>query len=185
MKMTIQNVRLAFPKLWVPEPFPGGNDPTPYFSGNGILPATHPQFKAIEDAIESCFKGKWPKEWSAIQKAAKLLGKVPMRDGATKPDVDGYADNWFISARAKRRPTIVNFDRTPLDQADGKPYGGCYVNLLVEFFAYAKGNKGVGCDLRGVQFLRDGDAFAGGSAAADTDEFDEIGAPAETDDLTA
>jgi hypothetical protein len=184
MKMTISNVRLAFPKLWVPEPFPGGNDPTPYFSAIGILPPTHSQFAAINATIDAVAKAKWPKDWSAIIKAAKMLGKVPLRDGATKPDVEGYEGNWFISSRAKRRPTVVGPDRTPLEQSDGKPYGGCYVNLLVEFFAYAKGNKGVGCDLRGVQFVRDGDAFAGGSSAADPEEYDEISAPVE-DDLTA
>lgn len=183
MKMTICNVRLAFPKIWTAEAFPGGNDPTPYFSANGLLAQAHPQFKAIEAAIESCFKGKWPQHWASIQKGAKGMGKVPMRDGDTKAEVEGYAGNWFISARAKRRPTILNFDRSPLAEADGKPYGGCYVNLLVEFFAYTKGNKGVGADLRGIQFLRDGDAFSGASAAADESEFDEISAPAEIDEL--
>jgi hypothetical protein len=41
----------------------------------------------------------------------------------------------------------------------------------------------VNASLRGVQFLRDGDAFAGGGAASD-DEFDDVSEGATADDLT-
>ena len=51
-EIRLENVRLAFPKLWTPEPFPGGNDPTPYFSATFILPKNHPQAKAL-DALMS------------------------------------------------------------------------------------------------------------------------------------
>lgn len=53
------------------------------------------------------------------------------------------------------------------------PYSGCYCNVSVEFWAQDGDNPGIRCSLRGVQFYRDGDAFAGGSKAHN-DEFDEL-----------
>lgn len=55
------------------------------------------------------------------------------------------------------------------------PYSGCYVNASVEFWAQDGDNAGIRCSLRGVQFFKDGDSFAGGSKAK-ADEFDEFNA---------
>jgi hypothetical protein len=62
------------------------------------------------------------------------------------------------------------------------PYSGCYVNASVEFWAQDGDNAGIRCSLRAVQFLRDGDAFAGGSKVT-ADELDDLGEGAEADDL--
>ena len=65
---------------------------------------------------------------------------------------------------------------------DGIVYSGCYVNASIDIYAFDNVGKGNSAGLRGVQFLRKGDAFGGG-AAADESEFDEIGVA--EDDLTA
>jgi len=52
------------------------------------------------------------------------------------------------------------------------PYSGCYANISVEFYAQDGDNAGIRCSLRGVQFAKDGDAFAGGSKVS-ADEFDD------------
>ena len=94
----------------------------------------------------------------------------------------------YVSARSKTRPGIFDGQRNELTQADGKPYSGCYVNANLELWAQDNSfGKRINAQLRGIQFLRDGDAFAGGGAPANADEFDEIGAPDESgddDDLT-
>lgn len=62
------------------------------------------------------------------------------------------------------------------------PYSGCYANVSVEFWAQqADKASGIRCSLRGVQFARDGDSFAGGSKAK-SDEFDSMDG-ADADDL--
>ena len=62
----------------------------------------------------------------------------------------------------------------PLTAADGRPYAGCYVIANVELWAQDNNyGKRINASLRGVQFLRDGDAFSGGGAASE-DEFDEV-----------
>ena len=59
--------------------------------------------------------------------------------------------------------------RNELVESSGKPYSGCYVNAIIE--CWAQDNKEFGkrinFGLKGVQFLRDGDAFSGGGKAAD------------------
>ncbi|MDC9591893.1 DUF2815 family protein, partial [Xenorhabdus sp. XENO-10] len=104
------------------------------------------------------------------------------RDGDDKSDYDGYAGCMFISASNKARPLVIDRDRTPLTAQDGRPYSGCYVNATISIFAYENNGKGISASLSGVQFLRDGDAFAGGGVAS-VDDFDDIseGADAEAD----
>lgn len=95
----------------------------------------------------------------------------------------------YVSARSKTRPSVFDQQRQELTESDGKPYSGCYVNASIELWAQDNDfGKRVNAQLRGVQFLRDGDAFGGGARPADADEFDEIAVSddtAEDADLTA
>jgi hypothetical protein len=71
------------------------------------------------------------------------------------------------------------------DEFDGEiivPYSGCYVNASVEFWAQDGENPGIRCQLRGIQFARDGDAFSGGSKAK-ADEFDDLASGSDAADL--
>jgi len=67
-----------------------------------------------------------------------------------------------------------------LTEKDGRPYGGCYVNVSLDIWVQdpkgekAKNGKRINATLRGIQFMADGDAFAGG-APADPEEFDDLG----------
>ena len=76
------------------------------------------------------------------------------------------------------RPNIKDKDGiTPLQESDGRPYSGCYVNLIgleIYGFQHPKFGKRICAQLRGLQFLRDGDAFAVGKPADDT-EFGDVG----------
>ncbi len=83
----------------------------------------------------------------------------------------------------KPRPTVIDRDRTALIQADGRPYAGCYVNAVVDIWAQDNNfGKRINASLSGVQFLRDGDAFAGGGVAA-PDDFDDISEGADAEGL--
>jgi Protein of unknown function (DUF2815) len=183
-EIRLEDVRLAFPKLWTPEPFPGGNDPTPYFSAMFILPKNHPQAKLLDKMMLDLAIAKWgPAKGPQTLKAAKAIGKVFYRDGDAKADMDGFEGNMFISARSKTRPNTFDGQRNTVSEADGVIYSGCYVNAIISCYAYTKGNNGLGAGLKGVQFKRNGDAFAGGGTPADADDFDEISV--EDSDLTA
>lgn len=87
-------------------------------------------------------------------------------NGALKAKHAGFTGNFVVSATRpieKGRPHVVNRDGTPLTEADGKPYAGCYVNATIEIWAQNNqwGNA-LRATLRSVQFVRDGEAFGGG-----------------------
>lgn len=183
-RITLKKVRLAFPKIWTPEAFPRSPDPTKYFSATFLIAKDDPQLKAIDDVLTGLAKEKWPKSFAATLKTAKATGKVCLRDGDTKAEVDGYEGMMFLSARSKTRPTAFDNNRNETSEGDDLLYGGCYVNASVELFAYDNASKGIGAGLRGVQFVKNGDRFGSG-APADKEEFeDEISAEDE-DPLTA
>ena len=177
-EIRLENVRLAFPKLWTPEPFEGGTDPTPYFSATFIIPKDSKQTKQIEDLMKSLAIAKWgPQKGPLVLKSAKTIGKVFFRDGDSKAEYEGFEGNNFIAARTKTRPNTFDGMRNTVTEADGIIYAGCYVNAIISCYAYTKGNNGLGAGLKGVQFKRDGDAFSGGGKPAEADDFDELGAP--------
>jgi hypothetical protein len=192
-RILVKDVRQSFMCYWKAEPFPNGNDPTPYFSGTYLLPLDHPQLKDLEKIINDLAKEKWPgtvrnakgvavPKWIGILAAIKAKGKCFLRDGDTKPEYDGFPGMMFISSRSKIRPNYFDWQKQPIDEASGILYSGCYVNVSIECFAYTRGNNGIGARLRGVQFLRKGDAFGGGGPPADETEFDEIDAPADEEE---
>jgi hypothetical protein len=192
MRFMLRDVRLAFPQLWVPTAPKGGGEKA--YSASFLLPPNHTQIldptkpnkkvKTIDYLEQVVFKAvaeaKWGVKAPAYLKAMKAAGKLALRDGDTKAEYEGYEGNWFVSSRSKVRPTVFDGQRNPLTQEDGKPYSGCFVNASVEFWAQDNDfGKRINAQLRGVQFYRDGDAFAGGSQPADSDEFEEIAAPDE------
>lgn len=88
----------------------------------------------------------------------------PLRDGDApnengEPRGEAYAGHWFISAKNKRQPIVVDAQRQPVINPD-EVYSGCYVNMAIEFFGYSNsGNKGIAASLIGVQKTRDGERF--------------------------
>ena len=172
MKIQLKNVRLAFPTLFHPKTVNGEGEPA--YSAAFLIDPKDPQVKSINAAIDKVAQEKWGVKAEAAIKQMRAQDRTALHDGDLKGDLDGYAGMLYISARNKIRPLVIDADKTPLVESDGKPYGGCYVNASVELWAMDNQyGKRVNASLRGVQFLRDGDAFAGGGAASD-DEFDDV-----------
>lgn len=181
MIIKLKNVRLAFPALFEAKTVNGEGDPA--FSAVFLLDADDPQVAEINQALVAVAKEKWGQKADAILKQLRAAGKVALRDGDEKAQYDGFEGNFYLSARMSTRPTVVDRDRTPLVAADGRPYAGCYVVASVELWAQDNGyGKRINAGLRGVQFLRDGDAF-GGLRPATPDEFDDMSEGAAADDL--
>jgi len=174
MKIKLENVRLTFPVLFEAKTVNGEGKPA--FSASFLIDPKDPQIKTINQAIAQVAKEKWSAKADAILKLMQAQDKLCLHDGDLKETYDGFSGNLYISARATSRPLVIDADKTPLAEADGKPYAGCYVNASVELWAQDNNyGKRINASLRGVQFLRDGDAFAGGGAAS-PDEFDDLSA---------
>lgn len=168
-RIMLRNVRLAFPALFEPSSYGEGD---PAYSATLIMDPA--QADAVDKAIAGVARDKWGAKAEAQLKALRAAGKVCLRDGDEKADYDGFEGMMFIAARSKTRPTVVDGQRQPLTQSDGRIYAGCYVNASLEVWAQDNAyGKRINCTLRGVQFVRDGEAFGGGRPAS-ADEFDEL-----------
>lgn len=175
-RIMLKNVRLSFPNLF--EPSIVGDDPKakPRYSAMLILTPDHPQLAEIKSKMIAVAKEKWNAKAVEIYKGLDKSDKLALHDGDTKAQYDGVGGNFFISAAAQEsaRPTVVDGNKSPLTAKDGKPYAGCYINASIDLWAQDNGfGKRVNAQLRGVQFLRDGDAFAAGRPA-DSEEFEEV-----------
>lgn len=172
MKIRLENVRLAFPQLFEAKSVNGEGDPA--FSATFIFPLEHPAVPILRDAIEIIGKEKWGAKWPAVKKEIEGKDRTALHDGDTKAGYAGFEGNFFVSSRNKTRPTVIDGAKSPLVAADGRPYGGCYVNASVELWPQDNAyGKRINASLRGVQFVKHGDAFSGSGAASD-DEFDVV-----------
>lgn len=181
MKIKLTNVRLAFPALFEAQTVNGEGKPA--FSASFLIDPKDPQVKTINAAIEQVAKDKWGAKADAMLKTMRATDKTALHDGDTKAQYSGFEGMLYISSRSATRPLVIDCDKTPLVEADGKPYAGCYVNASVELWAQDNNyGKRINASLAGVQFFKDGDAFAGGGAARE-DEFDDITAGANADSL--
>lgn len=181
MKITVKNARLAFPALFAAKSFDEG-DPT--HNALFIVGADDAQVKTINATIDQVAKDKWGAKAEAILAELRKKDRVCLHDGDTKATYDGFQGNLFVSASNPVRPTVVNRDKTPLTEADGVIYSGCYVHVILEIWAQDnKFGKRVNATLMGVQFSKDGEAFTGGGVAS-ADDFDDLSTEEETaDDL--
>ncbi len=181
MKVILKNVRLSFPHLFTPTSFQPGDEPK--YKATFLIAKDDPQIKVIEAAILEAAQAKFgaAKAAGIVKSIRGNPNKFCFQDGDTK-DYDGYEGMMAISASNKARPTLLDRAKNPLTAADGKPYAGCFVNGIVEFFAYNNTGNGIAASLKGVQFVKDGDAFGGGAPAM-PDDFDDLGVEEEEDSL--
>jgi hypothetical protein len=180
MKITLKNVRLSFPQLFKATQVNGEGKPA--FSAAFLIAGDDPQVDEINDAIEQVALEKWEKKANTILSTIRGKDQACLHNGDLKAQYEGFEGNYYISARAYSKPLVIDRNKQVLAEDSGKPYGGCYVNASIELWAQDnQWGKRINATLRGVQFLRDGDAFAG-SAPASEDEFEDLGDTG-TDDL--
>lgn len=182
-KVKLQNVRLSFPTLFEPEQYEG-TGPHRYRASFLFSPndANH---KALLAAVNEVAKEEWKEKAKAVLENAQDDSKLRFIVDGNKKAYDGYENMMVISAtrdQTKGRPLVIDKNKEPLTQTDGKPYAGCYVNATVELWAQSnKFGKTVRAQLLGVQFVKDGDAFGAGSSHASPDEFDDVSDTGEED----
>lgn len=93
----------------------------------------------------------------------------PLRDGDTEldsntgePKEPGF---WYINAKAKEAypPDLIDAKRLPVTQEMGWQSGD-WAKVAISFYGYDQAKKGVGCGLRGLQFLYKDEALGGGGS---------------------
>lgn len=163
MKIKLNNVRLSFPSLFKKAVFSGAE--TKYEATFLLDKTAHAAtIKELEAAIKEAIK--------TDLKGVKLPGdKICMKNG---DDVEyaGYAGHVSVKASNNKRPMVIDRDRSPLTEEDGKFYAGCYVNAIIELWAQDnQWGKRINANLLAVQFFKDGEPFADGERAS-VEDFD-------------
>ena len=136
---------------------------------------TKTTLKDAELAVANdAWKGNGAKILATLEASKKAIRDGDKRVNKAGDVYEGYEGNQYVTAKSPTRPMLVDQQRQPITEADGTIYSGCYVNAIIELYANTQPTKkGVFAGLKGVQFVRDGDAFGGGAPAA-ADEFDVV-----------
>ena len=151
---------LVYPSLFEPSSFKN-EDPT--FSATFLIPKSA-DLQPIREAVKAAAFGKWG---TGISLSSI---RMPVRDGDEKAiDENGnvnkdsfYYNQWFIRAKSRWQPSIVNIYNMAITDPQ-EIYGGCVVSALLSFYGYDyMGNKGVGCGLRAVCKIEDGEPIGSG-----------------------
>lgn len=176
--VVLQSVRLSFPKLFKPEASIEGG--TPKFGAAFLMdPETETgkaNIKALKTAINAAAKKTWAEKAEKVMKALDS-DRSGLRDGDTATNGEGdvysgYENMMFVSASNRKRPQVLNRDKSALAEEDNVIYGGCFVDAVVSVWATADkklGGNGVFCTLEVVRFRKDGEAF--GAAPVDADDY--------------
>jgi hypothetical protein len=180
MQIKLRDVRLAFcQNLFKAGSMAGSNDLK--FQSTFIIAGDDPQVKVVEKAITDVATEKWQGKAGVILKSLRAENKVCLKNGDAKAQYEGFEGNFFMSTSSKQAPKVLDRDRSVLTEADGKPYAGCYVTALLDIWAQDNDfGKRINVTLKGVQFVRDGDAFVG-SAPAAVDDFDDLSDTGDSD----
>tara|TARA_B100000795_G_scaffold256977_1_gene229830 strand:- start:287 stop:784 length:498 start_codon:yes stop_codon:yes gene_type:complete len=162
-KIHLKNVRLSFASIFHRAVFNGDEGK---YEATFLIPKTDEATKeALDEAIADALKDA---------KVKVPSDKSCLKDGDDS-EYDGYADHWSFKAANNKRPTIIDRDKTPLVEEDGKPYSGCYVNAVVDIWVQNNSyGKRVNANLHGVQFVKDAQSFGSGGTPDATDEFDDL-----------
>ena len=164
-KFKVKNARLSFPSLFQCGTF--GGESTGKYEATFVLDK-----KEHADVIKK-IQAAMLKIQKEVCKSKVGADKLCLKDGdeQERPEFEGC---YTIKASTKKRPIVIDRDRTPLAEEDNKPYAGCYVNSIFTLWGQNNGyGKRVNAQLDGVQFFADGEPF--GDPGASVDEFDAFG----------
>jgi hypothetical protein len=168
-------VRLSFPVLDKPKAFQAGQEEK--FGAAFLLDPSNKTHAALIAKLKSEIK-----KLALVAYDGKLPGDLKVcltnnvnPDGTQKKAYSGYDGMYYLTANNGNRPVIVNRERNLLAYGDeGFPYAGCYVIGTITLWAQNnKFGKRINANLRGVQFVRDGESFGRPSINVE-DEFEAI-----------
>lgn len=169
----LKNVRLAFPQLFVARKVKANDRAT--YSAILLIEPNDPQLLQLKQTIAAVAKERWGDKAAEVLKSLTASDRLCLHNGDAKAQYQGFEGMMFVSARTATKPLVLDANKQPLTEESGKPYSGCYVAASLDIFAQDNSEYGkrINAGLRGIQFVRDGDAFAGG-APASLDEFDDM-----------
>lgn len=164
-KIKLQSVRLSFPSLFQQAAFGG--------ESTGKYEATFILDKKEHAQVISQIEAEIARLQKEEIKAKVSSDKICLKDGDEmgRPEYEG---KMTIKASTKKRPLVIDRDKSPITEDDNIIYAGCFVNAILTLWSQNNNfGKRVNAQLDGVQFVRDGEPFGDGGISADA--FDAFG----------
>lgn len=185
-ELTTGEVRFSYANVWearqMVNPKSGKPEGKPKFSVVLLIPKKDKTtIRNIEEAMRAAETVGRSKEWKG--KNPKHI-EFCLNDGDEKYDADPskydvYKGMMYLNAKANenRPPKILELVNGRLEAITERDqfYSGCYGKASLNFFAYEfMGKYGIGCGLRNLLKLRDGENLGGGSSDPEVDFADDI-----------
>lgn len=188
--VVLQNVRLGFPKLFTAEA--SVENGRLKYSAHAIIDPETAEGKANIEKIKAAVKHVGTQEWgdkyaAVFKNLEKNRKAYRLGDTHTNSEGDIYAGyegmHMVVAGRQEHqgRPQTLDRKKNPVVESDGVIYAGCYVDMIVSFYAVSgkeRGGNGVFASLELVRFRGDGEAFGGGlgadAARSMLDELDDL-----------
>ena len=158
-------VRTSYANLIDARPQMNGGEPV--YSCCFIIPKDDTE--TVESIREACNNAAKSGLGKAFGASMPKNMRFPLRDGDEDRSGDeNYKNCYFINAKSKVKPKVVDMDKHYLESPDDV-YSGMYVNAVLSFYPYnTNGNKGIGCGLGNMQKVEDGERFSGGMPSVDS-----------------
>lgn len=170
-RVRLDNVRLCFPKLFRAEAYKEGDKLR--FSATFAIddPET---IKEVDGVIKSIAAEAWGKKAGEILEEIKHNRMKMCYAKSKREETEGCMLLTAHRPEPHGQPKVVGRGgpKDDITEESGRVYAGCYVNGSVDLYAQKGENYGIRCSLIGVQFVKDGPAFAGAPASAD--DFDDL-----------
>lgn len=161
----LTNVRLVYPsllepKVWEPK---DGKVSTPKFEATFILDKVKhaKELMAINSRIEEILAPHKTNKERLMQKGYKY---ICLKDSLVLDNpLDAYENSYILKTTAlpNNKPTLVGKDGKTRITDENIFYSGCYVTAYIELRVTTKHDMYIGANVRGVQFVADGEAIGG------------------------
>lgn len=167
--ITSKVVRFSYANLLIPKSPVEGAEPV--YSVSLIISKDD---KFTIDKINNAIKAAYEEGANKLKGNSKVVPPLAslrsvLRDGdIDKAGDEAYKNSYFVNAKSKTKPGIVDADCNPILDPE-EIYSGMYGRASITFYAYNTGmSKGIACGLNNVQKIADGERL-GGKATAESD----------------
>ena len=173
--------RVAFVQVFTPRAFEEGMEPV--YSLTALLDPNIPEHKAAIKQVRKAAADLMVEAWGSKKVDLKHVC-FGFADDDMAERYDGYEGMFWVRVKNKRRPVVIDRDKSALAEDDGRLYSGSFCNVSMDMWCQKKSKygKNISGNLRGVQFVRDGDAFGGQKVDVDKEFPDMTASTASADD---
>jgi len=182
--LNLPNVRLAFPDLFTATDY--DNNGKFCYRAQLLVPAGSAVYKLIQKTITEVAEEAFGKAAPSVMKKIEQDNKLKCFIDGDLKEYAGFAGHYALTATRpvdKKRPLLINRDKSPVGADDDVLYAGCFVNGRVEFWPQDNNHgRTVRCTLLGLQFNRSGDPFVTGTQATE-DDFEDLGDVGEDEEV--